>query len=715
MAGVDRESTQFAMATPQPARLLHFREMNRATMIAVVACLVILAGLTVGTVQLARQELARAEVEFAADRRRAVDAVAREMDKDFENLGEVLRYAGQLFRMASAPRDRERDLGSLVTVLKQYIVVAVYDTDGARLFDSAAPAAQIGPELRAAIDEVGQRALALPSGQIDASPPFTADGAAWFRVFATSFPTASGPQSVALLVDTQPMFAKVRLIVSEPQTRLLVLGAHGLPAPASAPVLAQKVIAPDARLPVYQLVVASMRVGEGGAMRVPAEEARLLGLGAAEVVAAWAAIPFHGGHWSVATLSSTALLREHEQAIVLRLAAAGSAIALCLILFAAYAVLATRRSIAMRERLRQAAQVAHLHEMTEKILENVPTGVLALSADGRITRVNRVLREKLADGALGGPLAGAFAAAPPSVVARLGGLIDAALAQGRVQSLHGEHLALFGKEGQYSLHAVPLEPHFPEARVLLVVEDLSEVRALESRLLRAEKLATVGVLAAGIAHEIGTPLGVVRGRAEYLQGKLPEAAGGMNIIIEQIDRVTRTIRELLDFARQKRPPTRNGARAAALAPVVRTVAELLRFEAERRDVAIDTGVSEELPLIDADPEELQQVLVNLVMNALDACAKGGHVEIRASAAAAARIEVIDDGCGIPDEHRHQVFDPFFTTKKRGQGTGLGLAIVAQIVSGHGGEIELESAVGKGTHVTVQWPLAKGVRGNAVAG
>src|SRR5262249_2368594 len=145
-------------------------------------------------------------------------------------------------------------------------------------------------------------------------------------------------------------------------------------------------------------------------------------------------------------------------------------------------------------------------------------------------------------------------AAAPQVVARLRGLVDAALSEGRVQSQHGQHLALFGKEGQYSLHAVPLEPRTPEARVLLVVEDLSEVRALESRLLRAEKLATVGVLAAGIAHEIGTPLGVVRGRAEYLLGKLPGDSphgGGVRVIMEQIDRVTRTIRQLLDFARVK--------------------------------------------------------------------------------------------------------------------------------------------------------------------
>ena len=205
------------------------------------------------------------------------------------------------------------------------------------------------------------------------------------------------------------------------------------------------------------------------------------------------------------------------------------------------------------------------------------------------------------------------------VLERLRTLVDGALATGFVQSRHGEHLPLFGKDGQYSLHAVPLEPGFPEAHVLLVVEDLSEVRALELRLLRAEKLATVGVLADGIAHEIGTPLGVVRGRAEYLLGKLPE---------------------------DSRKPVL--VRAAALAPIASGVAELLRFEAERREVTVAVAVPESLPLLGADPDQLQQVLVNLVMHACDACAPGGRVTITAtSGGRVARIEVADDGCESP--------------------------------------------------------------------
>jgi signal transduction histidine kinase len=249
--------------------------------------------------------------------------------------------------------------------------------------------------------------------------------------------------------------------------------------------------------------------------------------------------------------------------------------------------------------------------------------------------------------------------------------------------------------------------------MLLVIEDVSEVRALTSQLLRAEKLATVGVLAAGIAHEIGTPLGVVRGRAEYLLGKLGEGhaqAPAIRVMVDQIDVVSRTIRQLLDFSRVK-PGL---VQPVDVAPVARAVAELLRFEAERRKVAVDVDVPEGLPPALADADQLQQVLVNLVMNACDACKPGGRVHLEARRAeqagpgdlAALRIAITDDGCGIAPEHREQVFDPFFTTKKRGQGTGLGLTIAAQIVRNHGGQIELESEPSRGTRVTLAWPAAR---------
>jgi signal transduction histidine kinase len=138
------------------------------------------------------------------------------------------------------------------------------------------------------------------------------------------------------------------------------------------------------------------------------------------------------------------------------------------------------------------------------------------------------------------------------------------------------------------------------------------------------------------------------------------------------------------------------------------VAELLAFEARTRHVTLAVRIAPDLAPLSANPDQLKQVLVNLVLNALHACTAGGHVTLRAAADAGARratLEVVDDGAGIPEALRHRVFDPFFTTKKRGKGTGLGLTMAAQIVRNHGGEIDLTSAVGRGTRVVVKWPLA----------
>ena len=219
---------------------------------------------------------------------------------------------------------------------------------------------------------------------------------------------------------------------------------------------------------------------------------------------------------------------------------------------------------------------------------------------------------------------------------------------------------------------------------------VQQQRRYEEQLLHSEKLATAGQLAAGIAHEIGTPLGVARGRVELAMAKADDPKHHA-IAIDQIDRVTRLIQQLLDYVR----PRPADVQDLELADAMHTVTDLLAPQAHGIEIRV-TGAG----ALRADPDQIQQVLINLVLNALDACEKGGHVELRASER---MIEVIDDGAGIARELHAQVFDPFFTTKKRGQGTGLGLWVVAQLVRAQGGEIELESAPGAGTTVRVRWP------------
>ncbi|HYH98396.1 two-component system sensor histidine kinase NtrB [Hyalangium sp.] len=693
----------------------------RHTLVPILLLCVALASVGVGVLAVIQRSRAELVQQFARDRQAQLDEATRGVIEAVEDVSEDLLFAGELLSQPGTPEEHRRELRALLEVIGQYKVIAAYDEAGGeqlRLVDRRADPLVLQGKFLPELMETARRALERPPGDITSSPPLAGVEGGWLRILATAIPSEGGPArgAVAVLVDTQSLFAPLRIVTSDPEARLLLIGAHGRPSPAGDAGLAswyQRLEQEQGLVPMYAALASKMRAGERGTLLISEHEAELLGLGKAEAVAAFTSIPLKGGsHWSAATLVSTIALRSHERGLIVRLSLAALLVTLFLVGFGVYVFLAQRRAVALRESRRHADRLAHLHDKTQKILDNIPTGVLALTAEGRISAVNQVLRARMPSSVAGAPLAAAFPQASEPVVTRLQGLVEAATREARVRSLLGEPLALFGEEGQYSIHAVPLEARDPEVRTLLVVEDLSNVRALETQLLRAEKFATVGVLAAGIAHEIGTPLGVVRGRAEYVLGKLgavhPQAAG-VGVIIEQIDRVSRTLRQLLDFSRLQ--PA--AVRPVALGPLLRDVSELLRLEAERRQVRIDWELPEGLPAIAADPDQLQQVLVNLTLNACDACSVGGRVRLTAAAPDGSSsgawgfvtLTVQDDGCGIPPESLNQVFDPFFTTKKRGQGTGLGLTVVAHVVRNHGGRVELESEPGRGTCVTLLWPAA----------
>jgi signal transduction histidine kinase len=241
-----------------------------------------------------------------------------------------------------------------------------------------------------------------------------------------------------------------------------------------------------------------------------------------------------------------------------------------------------------------------------------------------------------------------------------------------------------------------------------VLHNTFRARSLRERLRHTEQLAhserlvTAGQLAAGIAHEIGTPLNVARGRVELSLSHLgPDHAEAANqrVVIDQIDRVTRQIQQLLDYVR----PAPTTLQEVDLSRTLRVVRDLLAPQAAKRHVALEVEASEEPPLVHADPDQVQQIIVNLTLNAIDACDRGGTVHLRGQRRDnVISLEVADDGQGIAPGLQKQVFDPFFTTKKRGQGTGLGLWVVAQLVRAQSAQIELASRPGQGTRVTVTW-------------
>jgi signal transduction histidine kinase len=244
-----------------------------------------------------------------------------------------------------------------------------------------------------------------------------------------------------------------------------------------------------------------------------------------------------------------------------------------------------------------------------------------------------------------------------------------------------------------------------------LVKEQQDKLSLERNLRQSDKLASVGQLAAGLAHEIGTPLNIIGGRAEFLLSRSRSAAeigDNLQIIRSQIDRITGIVRQLLEFSRRREPDFRS----VDVGILLNNVVQLLEHKIDEKKVAVIFDISEKLPFIPADPDQLQQVFLNLFLNSLHALQPGGTIKVGvtlvpggdpANRGRSLRIEIEDNGAGIPAEQLGQVFDPFFTTKDVGEGTGLGLSVSYGIIKDHGGEVRVDSRPGEFTRFDIILP------------
>ena len=227
----------------------------------------------------------------------------------------------------------------------------------------------------------------------------------------------------------------------------------------------------------------------------------------------------------------------------------------------------------------------------------------------------------------------------------------------------------------------------------------------DEQLARATRAAVMGTFAMGIAHEVSTPLGVILGRAEQVLGRVTgdeRAAHAARVIIDQTERLRGLVRSFLDLARGGAPNfTRIGSSRVASGAVA-----LVDHRFRKAGVDLVVDVPTELPMVQCDPSLLEHALVNLLLNACEACAPGGRVEVNARAdAAQVAFVVTDDGAGIKPEDAARATEPFFTTKPEGQGTGLGLAIASEIVKSHRGTLTIEPRSSRGTRALIEIPLA----------
>ena len=234
----------------------------------------------------------------------------------------------------------------------------------------------------------------------------------------------------------------------------------------------------------------------------------------------------------------------------------------------------------------------------------------------------------------------------------------------------------------------------------------ADFTAVERELVQAEKTSLLGQLASGLAHEMGTPLNVITGNAQYLLRKVPAddpRRPALEQIVSQAQRIAAMIRRLLDVSR----PAEARLVPVDVAAVVRQTLEIV--PGLSRNVEVRCDLDPDLGPVLADPKLLEHALMNLIVNACQAMPSGGRLAVvtgaetvtDASVAPAAVVIVSDTGCGIPPENLPRIFEPFFTTKPHPEGTGLGLAIVERIVRQHGGQVEVQSAVGRGTAVVLR--------------
>jgi two-component system NtrC family sensor kinase len=243
------------------------------------------------------------------------------------------------------------------------------------------------------------------------------------------------------------------------------------------------------------------------------------------------------------------------------------------------------------------------------------------------------------------------------------------------------------------------------AGTIIIVEDISARVQLEEQLQISEKMASIGLLAAGVAHEVNTPLtGISSFTQMLLQGAEPDDP--KTKMLEKIERQTfraaKIVNGLLNLAR----PAQVDSGPVDLNAVINDVLSLLEHQLRTSRIQVRKELAPVTPLVQAIEYKLQQVFLNLFMNARDAMPRGGWLTIVTRGAPdGATIEVGDTGSGIPADQLSRIYDPFFTTKEIGKGTGLGLSITYGIVQEHGGAITCDSAIGQGTRFTLTLPLA----------
>jgi two-component system NtrC family sensor kinase len=351
----------------------------------------------------------------------------------------------------------------------------------------------------------------------------------------------------------------------------------------------------------------------------------------------------------------------------------------------------------------KALEIARLKDFSENIVESLNVGVLAVDLDGIVESWNTRMEQL-------------FGVARQEAVGRqLSSLLPEELAReiaarGDAEQITGIYKQRLHHQGKLLTLNVSITPLVSKSseRIgrLLLFDDVTQRERMEEQMSQTEKLTSLGLLAAGVAHEVNTPLAVISNYIQMLAKQMPEGDPRQSIIekiVKQTFRASEIVNNLLNFSR-------TGAAEAADVDVNRVVEETLSLVAhplKTSQIRVVKQLGEPLPAVRGSANKLQQVFLNLFLNARDAMPGGGMLEVRTAAHnGSVEIEIADTGAGIAREHIHRIFDPFFTTKASGRGTGLGLSVSYGIIKEHSGKIDVRSTPGKGTSFHVEFPAVR---------
>lgn len=373
-----------------------------------------------------------------------------------------------------------------------------------------------------------------------------------------------------------------------------------------------------------------------------------------------------------------------------------------------YVAVAIENALLLEEQARRAQELARLKEFNENIIESISVGVMVVNLHGRITNWNGALEQIYGlsrEEAIGRRITEVFQS---EMLRALRDLME------RGEWRQGEPVNVYkfrarsadGRDLTLNISLAALQSKTAEIEgSLIAIEDVTERVGLEEQLQQSDKLSSIGLLAAGVAHEVNTPLAGISSYSQMLMQQIPETDPRRQLlekIHRQTSRASSIVNNLLNFSRV----SDSRYTMVDLNRVIDDTIQLLEAQLRNTEIEVVRRYAENLPLAPGNAPKLQQVLMNLILNARDAMPRGGRLEITTEANNdSVVIKVRDTGLGIAPEHLAKIYDPFFTTKQIGKGTGLGLAVSYGIIRDHGGHISVESKLGEGTLFQITLPLA----------